>query len=88
MFDGLPDAFGNGGLRYRETDQPAAGIGDFEAALSRGAEQAAQRLRQFTQLGKRRLQVGILDADFDGVRAKGEPAKEKSEPAKDETSAS
>ena len=55
---GLPDAFGNGGLRHRETDQPAAGIRDLEAALAGGAEQAAERLRQLTQLGKRRLQVG------------------------------
>ena len=26
LFDRLPDAFGDGGLRHRETDQPAAGI--------------------------------------------------------------
>ena len=56
----LPDALGDGGLRHREADQAAAGIGDFEAALAAGAEQAAERLRQLAQLGERGLQVGLL----------------------------
>ena len=67
LFVGLSDALGNGGLRHRETDQPAADIRDFKAALPGGTKQAAERLRQFTQLGKGRLQVGVLDADFDRV---------------------
>ena len=71
MFDRLPDAVGNGGLRHHEADQPAAGVRNFQAALPAGAKQTAQRLRQFTQLGKRGLQVGILDADLDRIGARG-----------------
>ena len=46
----LPDAVGDRGLRHGQPDQPAAGVGDFKAALAAGAQQAAERLRQFTQL--------------------------------------
>ena len=53
LFDRLPDAIGDRGLRHGQSDQPAAGIADFEAALAAGAEQAAERLRQLAQLGQR-----------------------------------
>ena len=49
---------------------PPPASDDFEAALPAGAEQTAERLRQLAQLGKRRLQVGILDADLDRVVAR------------------
>ena len=50
---------------------PPPASADFEAALPAGAEQAAERLRQFAQLGQRRLQIGVLDADLDRVGARG-----------------
>ena len=69
----LPDAIGDRRLRNRQPDQPAAGIADLEAALAAGAEQAAERLRQFAQLGQRSLQIGILDANLDGVGPRRKP---------------
>ena len=70
----LPDALGDRGLRHGQADQPAAGVGDFEAALAAGAEQAAERLRQLAQLGQRGRQIGVLgDADLDVVGADREP---------------
>ena len=38
---------------HGQPDQPAAGVGDLEAALAAGAHQAAERLRQLAQLGQR-----------------------------------
>lgn len=67
LFDRLTDAFGDRGLRYGEPDQPAAGIGDFEAALATGAKQAAERLRQLAQFGQRGRKISVLDPDFDRV---------------------
>ena len=61
------------GSRHGEPDQPAAGIGDIEAALAGGAEQAAERLRQLAQLGQRLLAiVAFADADFDAC-CRGSP---------------
>ncbi len=71
LFDGLADALGNGRLRHRQADQPAAGIADLKAALAAGAEQTAERLRQLAQLCQGRRQLGISgDAHFDGVIAR------------------
>ena len=55
LLDGLADAIGDRGLRHAKPDQPAAGVGNFERALAVGAKQAAERLRQLTQLAERIL---------------------------------
>ncbi len=74
LFDRLPDAVGNRRLRHGEPDQPAAGVGDFEAALAAGAEQTAERLRQLAQLGQRGRQLGVLgDPHLDVVGAHRQP---------------
>ena len=73
LLDRLADAIGDRRLRDRQPDQAAAGVGDFEAALAAGAEQAAERLRQVAQLGQRGRQIGILgDANLDVVAADSE----------------
>src|SRR4029077_14400160 len=42
LVEGLADPLGDGGRRHGEPDQPAAGVGDLEAALATGAEQTAK----------------------------------------------
>ena len=72
LFDGLPDAIGDRGLRNGQSDDAAAGIADLKAALAAGAEQAAHRLRQLAQLGQRGLQFGIPgNANLDAVALRG-----------------
>lgn len=51
LLDGLADALGDRGLRNRETDQPAAGIGNLQTALAAGASKPPSGRRQLPQLG-------------------------------------
>ena len=68
LLDGLADPIGDRGRRHGQADHAAAGVADVEASLAAGAEQTADRLRQFAQLRQRRRQIGFLgDADLDAV---------------------
>src|SRR5256885_6118046 len=60
--DRLAHALDDRRFREGERDQPAAGVDDIKRALTGGTQDAAQRLREFTQFGKPVLQVGIADA--------------------------
>ena len=50
LFNSLPDSFGNRRLRNGKPDHARAGIANFERALTAGAKQTAERLRQVAQL--------------------------------------
>src|SRR2546423_11298409 len=67
LLDGLAHALDNGRLRESQADQSATSIGDVEVALVARAEQAANRLRQITQLGQRGLEIGVLDTYLDRI---------------------
>ena len=77
LLDGLAHAVEHRGLRNRQADHAAAGIGHLKVALTAGSHQSAQRLGQLAQLGERRLHVGFLgDANLDRVVAHGDAAGE------------
>ncbi len=70
LLDRLPHALDDAGIGELELNQ-TAGFGDVDVALAGGAEQAAQRLRQFAELGERLLRVLTLaDAQLDAVTAR------------------
>ncbi len=71
LLDGLADALGDRGLRHRQADQAAAGVGHVQAALTVRSHEPAKRLRQLAQFGERVLQVGVLDTDLDVVGTRG-----------------
>ena len=55
LLDRLADALDDGGLGRREPDHAVAGVDHVDRALAGGAQDAAERLRQFAQLGEREL---------------------------------
>ncbi len=74
LFDRLPHARGDRCLRNGEPDQSSTGVADLEAALAAGADQTAERLRQFAQFGQRGRRIGVPgDPYFDIVGARGKP---------------
>ena len=56
-------------LGHGERIRPPPASATSTRALSGRAEQAAERLRQFAQLGQRLLIVGLANADLDAVAA-------------------
>ncbi len=70
LVDGAADAFGDGDVGNRQPDQAVARIGHIDRALSGTAQNAAERRRQFAQLGERLVQIrSFADTDFDAVAA-------------------
>ncbi len=73
LLDRLADAVVDRRERHGQADQPVAGVLDLHGALAAGAEDAAERLRQFAQLGQGLVEVLRLDAHLDGAVAGGKP---------------
>ena len=69
LIDRLANALEDRRLGPGEAHEAVAGTDDVDAALAGGAEQAAERLREFSQLGQALLQIGRADAHFDAVAA-------------------
>src|SRR5262249_30829713 len=67
LIDGLTDAFKQRGFRGGEPDRPAADILDVDRARTGAADESAERLRQFPELGQPLLQIALANDRLDRI---------------------